>query len=112
MTDESFSWGREHRIATDYAARRLGHRPEPVAPGDFGVVWANMSRGLHLGELRELPALDNAFDDWLREHTAAPSRPCRVRPAWQGPRRHVSAHVNGHRPYLACGPRNEAREAT
>ncbi len=134
MTGVDFSWERERWVATGYAARRLAHRPAPAEPGDFGVVWANMTRGVHLGELRELPTIDSAFDDWLWETTAPPTRPtgrpaCRFpvyrrRPratvveAGTGPRgggrRYVPWHiVKGHRTCLACGPRDDAepREA-
>lgn len=134
MTGVSFSWERERWVATGYAVRRLAHRPAPAEPGDFGVVWANMTRGVHLGELRELPAIDSAFDDWLWEATAPPAPPagrpvCRfpvhrrhprvtVAAPGAGPhdkgRRYVPAHiVKGHRPCLACGPRDDAepREA-
>jgi hypothetical protein len=126
-----FSWERERWVATGYAVRRLSHRPAPAEPGDFGVVWANMTRGAHLGELRELPAIDSAFDDWLWETTAAPASSPAGRPACRFPvylrrpratavepggephgegRRYVPAHVvNGQRPCLACGPHDDAK---
>ncbi|CAL9462456.1 hypothetical protein SUDANB95_02650 [Actinosynnema sp. ALI-1.44] len=70
MSGTGFSWDREHRIGAAYAAIRLGHRATPADPDEFGVVWANMVRGVHLGDLRELPPLDHAFRDWLREARA------------------------------------------
>ena len=85
MTGGTFSWDQEHRIATGYAARRLGHRSPPADPDAFGVVWANMTRGFHLGELRELPPLDHAFDDWLHESTTPSVVPATTYQPWEAP---------------------------
>ncbi|UVS79138.1 hypothetical protein [Actinokineospora sp. UTMC 2448] len=65
MTGAEFSWDRENRTAAGYAARHLGG--QLADPADFGAVWANMTRGFHVGELRDLPPLEAAFADWLHE---------------------------------------------
>lgn len=60
-------WWRERELASDYAATRLVLDGRGADPRDFGVVWADMERGLRAGELRLLPPLAEAFEDWLRE---------------------------------------------
>jgi len=71
----AFSWERERRIAAGYASRRLLRGPDAAEPDEFATVWANMARGFHLGELRDLPPLESAFDDWLRELAEPPATP-------------------------------------
>ncbi|WHT21872.1 hypothetical protein N8J89_12660 [Crossiella sp. CA-258035] len=73
MTGTRFSWDQEQRTAARYAARHLPHPHHHADPAEFGVVWANMARGFHLGELRELPRLAEAFHEWLNEFR--PARP-------------------------------------
>ncbi|WP_367128768.1 hypothetical protein [Saccharothrix sp. HUAS TT1] len=61
------TWSGDRAAGRDYAARRLAGDPGGLEPADFGVVWANMRRGHRVGELRALPLLADAFEDWLAE---------------------------------------------
>lgn len=61
-------WKHQSIVALRYATSRLARHE--VDPSGFGVVWANMERGFRKGELRTLPTLAEAFDDWLHEALA------------------------------------------
>lgn len=67
LTRERTTWLHDRDEAAEYAARRLVDHIN-IEPGDFGVVWANMRKGHRFGELRVLPGLAEAFEDWLAEH--------------------------------------------
>ncbi|GAA0245396.1 hypothetical protein GCM10010492_50960 [Saccharothrix mutabilis subsp. mutabilis] len=67
LTRERSTWLADREAAAEYAARRLAD-DRGIDPGAFGVVWANMRKGHRFGELRVLPGLAEAFEDWVAEH--------------------------------------------
>ncbi|MEU4745306.1 hypothetical protein AB0G02_33250 [Actinosynnema sp. NPDC023658] len=60
-------WSADRAEAADYASRRLAGIVHGLDLAAFGVVWANMRHGHRVGELRALPRLADALDEWLAE---------------------------------------------